>query len=385
MTSIIKAVFFALLKFSITGEVLPDTIKNDFDANMLKPLFVLSKRHDVTHLIADALDKNNLFFNEDDTRNLFLRERDIAIYRYEQINYEYQEVCKVLEEEKISFLPLKGSIMRSYYPEPWMRTSCDVDILIQERDLTRISDVLSNQLNFTAGEIGKNDANFYAPSGVHFEFRYRLSGLTEQAQEVVSRIWLFAKPRGGVQLFLTDEMFYFYHIEHMAEHFSSSGCGIRFFLDVWILNNNLKIDRNILEGYLKDAGMNRFEKAVQDAVGYWFDNKEKTAIVDEIESYVLNAGLYGIMENRVVNQQRRNGGKARYLISRVFLSYDELKYKYPLLKTYPILYPFYQIKRWLKFFKKDTKTRALHELEETRNGDKNKQERVVNLLKNLGL
>ena len=384
MTSRIKTVFFALLKFSITGEILPDNIKKNFDVTILKPLFVLSKKHDVIHLIADALEKNDLFFNEDDIRKRFLRERDMAVYRYEQINYEYQEVCEVLEEEKISFLPLKGSIMRSYYPEPWMRTSCDVDILIQERDLKRISDVLSSRLSFTVAEVGKNDANFYAPSGVHFEFRYRLSGLTEQAQEVVSRIWLFAKTRGGVQLFLSDEMFYFYHIEHMAEHFSSSGCGVRFFLDVWILNNNLKIDRKILDEHLKDAGIDRFEKAVQDVVRYWFEDGEKTDIVDKVECYVLRAGLYGLMENRVVSHQRRKGGKTRYLLSRIFIPYDQMKYKYPKLQKWSILYPFYIVKRCFLLFNKDKRKLALREVDQTINATQD-QEHISKLLKDLDL
>ena len=31
--------------------------------------------------------------------------------------------CAVLEEAKIPYIPLKGTVLRDYYPEAWMRTS----------------------------------------------------------------------------------------------------------------------------------------------------------------------------------------------------------------------------------------------------------------------
>ena len=47
----------------------------------------------------------------------------IAIYRYEKINYELNRLRSALNEAQIPFIPLKGSVLRQYYPEPWMRTS----------------------------------------------------------------------------------------------------------------------------------------------------------------------------------------------------------------------------------------------------------------------
>lgn len=47
----------------------------------------------------------------------------IAIYRYEKINYELNRLRSALNEAQIPFIPLEGSVLRQYYPEPWMRTS----------------------------------------------------------------------------------------------------------------------------------------------------------------------------------------------------------------------------------------------------------------------
>ena len=46
-----------------------------------------------------------------------------------------QKTSFKIKKVQIPFLPLKGSVIRQYYPEPWMRTSCDIDILVDfEKD-----------------------------------------------------------------------------------------------------------------------------------------------------------------------------------------------------------------------------------------------------------
>ena len=62
-----------------------------------------------------------------------------------------------------------------------------------------------------------------------------------------------------------------------------------------------------------------------------------------------------------------------------------LKYQYPKLQKWPILYPFYTIKRWLNLLKKDSRERSLKELKETTSGDAEKQQRIAKLLEELAL
>ena len=59
---------------------------------------------------------------------------------------------------------------------------------------------------------------------------------------VLAQIWdtaVSAGP-GSHRLLLADEMFYFYHIAHMVKHFEVGGCGIRPFLDLWIMNHRME-------------------------------------------------------------------------------------------------------------------------------------------------
>ena len=85
-------------------------------------LYKLSKAHDLAHLVGDALIKNDLIGN-DEIKEKYQKQVMIAIYRYEKINYELNRLRSALNEARIPFIPLKGSVLRQYYPEPWMRTS----------------------------------------------------------------------------------------------------------------------------------------------------------------------------------------------------------------------------------------------------------------------
>jgi hypothetical protein len=67
-----------------------------------------------------------------------------------------------------------------------------------------------------------------------------------------------------------------------------------------------------------------------------------------MESFVLHGGVYGSADNRVAISQKKRGGRAGYLFSRVFAPYDKLKRYYPILEKYPILTPVMQVRRWRK-------------------------------------
>ena len=60
-----------------------------------------------------------------------------AQYRFVKQEAELEHIRAVLEREGIAYVPLKGAVMRALYAEPWMRTSCDIDVLVHETDLER--------------------------------------------------------------------------------------------------------------------------------------------------------------------------------------------------------------------------------------------------------
>ena len=62
----------------------------------------------------------------------------MALYRYEQKKYVKEQIEKVLDRENIEHIFLKGATLCNYYPEPWMRTSCDIDVLVKREDHQKV-------------------------------------------------------------------------------------------------------------------------------------------------------------------------------------------------------------------------------------------------------
>ena len=388
MQRTVEKVLFALIRFEINGDELCDEIKNLITLEMLPALFKLSKRHDLAHLIGDALDKHGLLPDGTEAKKRFLQERNMAVYRYEQIQYEFEQICDTLEKAKIPFIPLKGSIIRSFYPEPWMRTSCDIDILVDKSNLEQVKECLVCDLEYQVENVeSSHDISLYAPSGVHLELHHSLveEGRAQSSSDILYGVWENVVESHSYQKEMLDEIFYFYHVAHMAKHFEIGGCGVRPFLDSYLLLHHAQYRTEACYRLLQQGRLLTFAKAVEETSNVWFYKMEATSLSREIQDYILYAGMYADTENRAAVQQAKKGGRIQYLWSRIFLPYEQLKTQYPNLGKRKIWFPFYQIKRWCRLlFGKDSKN-VSRELKANVNMQADKKERIAKLLKDLEL
>ena len=235
--------FFRLIGSAIGGDELSNKEKESYSAEMLSPMLKAAKQHDILHLLVLGLKNNNLLDGDSQNLETVLFK---AVYRYEQINYDFTRLCDALEKAQIPFIPLKGSVIRSYYPEPWMRTSCDIDVLVHEADLETAVDSLVGTLGYTYKHKFTHDVSLVTPNGVHVELHYSLmeDEPVKSSFLVLNHAWDTAVRSQGHDYWyeLSDEVFYFYHIAHMAKHFENGGCGIRPFVDLRILNRQIRFD-----------------------------------------------------------------------------------------------------------------------------------------------
>ena len=369
MEQTVKKIFFALLRFEVKQTEIQAEVKNLITQEILPALYKFAKRQDLAHLIGDALEKNGFLLDGSEAKKHFLKERTLAVYRHEQQRYELEQICQVLEDEKIPFIPLKGSVIRDLYPEAWMRTSCDIDVLVKEEILDKASEILCRRLAYTTDNKRTiNDLSLHSPSGVHLELHYDLTEGEKYGRDILSDIWSYTTPSQSknYQLLLTDEAFYFYHIAHMVKHFESGGCGVRPFVDLWLLNTRLPFNAENREKLLQKGGFLTFAKVSEKLSQVWLDGAELDETGTALEEYILTGGVYGSMQNRVSVQQVKKGSKFKYILSRIFISNKELKLKYPKAGKYPVLIPFYHVVRWFKpLFNRKTAKRSLTELNQT--------------------
>lgn len=378
---------FTLLRSAVCGNSLSDEERALYHAETLPEIVSLAQRHDVAHLLVLGLKKNGLL--DADSKKL---EGKIvtAVYRYGTLNYELTTLSDALEKAKIPFLPLKGSVIRKYYPEPWMRTSCDIDVLVHAEDLQRAISYLADNLGYRSGRQNSHDVSMLAQGGGHIELHYDLleDGNANSAAAVLKNIWDTAVKQAGCnyQYEMSDEMFYFYHIAHMAKHFvSTGGCGVRPFLDIWVLNHRVDFDRKKRAKLLEDGGLAVFAEQAELLSEIWFGNAKHTEVTKSMEEYVLRGGVYGTNENRITLQQQKQGGRIKYAVSKIFISYNELEFHYPILHKYRFLTPVMEVRRWGKLIFCGHLKRTAKELRYNNAISKDAAEEAQRLLKSVGL
>ena len=266
-----------------------------------------------------------------------------------------------------------------------MRTSCDIDILVEEKNLQSAIGVLEEKLGYQCTTIGQHDAQIFAPSGVHIELHYSLleSGSKTAVIPILEQVWQKAEEVSLYHKKMPDDLFYVYVISHIAKHLKFGGCGIRALMDLWILTEKIPHDKTQRERLLKQAELFTLANGLEKLSRVWFSCAEADDLTIALEEYVLTGGVYGSSGNKVAAQQSRKKNKVAYLCSRLFLPYSQMKFRYPKLQKYPILYPFYVVKRMFLLFKKDAKERAVYEWNQVQNGDDEKRENVAKLLQDL--
>lgn len=378
---------FALLRSAVCGGLLSSEEISSYSPDVLPEITALAQKHDVIHLIVFALKKNGLL--DESNKNLESKML-IAVYRLEKLNYELTKLCATLEQAKIPFIPLKGSVLRQYYPEPWMRTSCDIDVLVHGEDLQRVVSYLSDNLGYRRESQNSHDISMFTQGGVHIEVHYNLveNGGVNSALAVLDTVWDTAIRRDGYTCHyeMPDEMFYFYHIAHMAKHFvGTGGCGIRPFLDIWVLNHRIDFDREKRDKLLFDGGLSVFAKQAELLSEVWFGNAKHTEITKQMEEYILRGGVYGTNTNRVAVQQQKRGGKLKYALSKIFIPYDVIKFHYPILQKHRWLTPIMEVRRWGKLIFCGHLKRTVNELKYNSTISEDAATKAQALLKNVGL
>jgi hypothetical protein len=385
-----EELLLALVSEQICQRDIDGVVPQSLSPEELEALYNLAKKQDLAHIAGHALAAHGVL-GQDPISEKLRKHSVLAVYRHAQMNYELTRICQTLEQNQIHYIPLKGSVLRAYYPEPWMRTSCDIDILVREEVLDTAIRVLTERLGYTSHPKSDHDVSLFSSGGVHLELHFdtiQERYETNNCRQVLAGIWEDATPKseGSFHYCMSDPMFYFYHMAHMAKHFEVGGCGIRPFLDIWILNNRVAHDRQKREQLLEAGGLLKFARAAEKLSAVWFSGGEADSVTRLLHDYILRAGLYGDNENRAAMGQAKRGGKFRYLITqRVFMPYDYLKAEYPILKKHKWLTPAYQVVRWLRMLFSGHARRTLRELKSNMTVAKEDTASAETLLKELGL
>lgn len=382
----ITKILVALVRAVINAEPLDEKTISQITPEILEELYTLSNNHDVTHFVSDALYKNRLLSNEEDVAGLFKSAQFSALIRYARLEQEQQRIYKIFSDENISFVPLKGAVVRKYYNEPYMRTSCDIDVLIHEEDLTRATELLKEKLNYSAEEKAYHDISLYSADGVHLELHFNILEHIENIDALLTKVWDFTIPsENSCEYTLTNEFLMFHLVAHAMYHFVNGGCGIKPFVDIYVLKEKINFDNDLLEKMCADCKILQFYRKCCDLIDVWFGQKEHDNVTLAMEKFVISGGTYGTLSNKLTVERTEVNGGTGYLLKRIFMKKSDLQINYPLLKKYPVLFPYYTVKRWFGLLGYKRQARIISELKTNSLVTEQKINDVSDMLRWLGL
>lgn len=380
---------FALIRTVIGQNESLDDDDRAIIRDNIEQIYVVSERCDMAHLVGYALEKAELISPENEFFAKFQEEQYLSIVRSERMIFELDRICNTFEKNKIKHIPLKGAVIRNMYPESWMRTSSDIDVLVHKEDLEAAKKCLVEELKYRTAQEGPHDHSLFTPEELHIEVHFDLieEGIAKSSREVLNNVWDYAKLVGGTEYKyeLSDGMFYFYHIAHLAKHMSAAGMGMRPFLDVWIINKTSTKNVEERGRLLSMCELNRFSSLCEEVSEHWFggsDNASESA--RKLELFVLNCGTYGSFENRITTLNN-GGGTAQFIRRRIFLSCEALCSMYPSLKKHKWLMPIYQVRRWCKLFSVRMFKKAIHEVRVSNSISQKDVENMHSFLSGIGL
>lgn len=382
----VSDIMMSLVRCEICGAEFPSKAVAALDERQLAELYELSRKHDMAHIVASSLLSHGALA-DGELKSAFSKEQMTAVFRHAQIRHELSRVCRALAAEGIEYMPLKGSVIRKYYPKPEFRTSCDIDIFLHSEDVERASTVMMEKLGYKFDTRTPHDVAFYSPSRTHVELHFDLIEENEDIRATLSRVWVDSRPDAdfpGGRL-MSTEMFITYHFAHMAKHFLGGGCGVRPLLDLWIIGNKMSFDDDKLSALLSECKLQKFALEMMNLSDAWFCGAEHNELTREAADYILGAGVYGKLENRIAIAQGGKKGKFTYVLGRIFLPYSKLKRIYPRLEKYPILLPFYEVKRWFRYFARKGTSSAAREMKVNGSISDDRIERLRAMRENLEL
>ena len=377
---------FSLLRSAIAGIRLTEEERNRISPELLDELLKISSKHEVAHLLVLGLKKNDLITTSDVMFKQYILK---TVYKYERMQKEYENLKEALEKAEIPFLPLKGSVIRKYYPESWMRTSCDIDVLVHAEKLDIAISYLMKKLQYVEKDRSTHDISLVSPTGIVVELHFDLveEERANKAIDVLRLVWdnVVLCENCKYMYEMKDSFFYFYHVAHMAKHFENGGCGIRPFIDLWILENLKNRNQNACDELLLQGDLLRFAEVSRHLSDVWFGNGKPNEITLQMQDFILKGGAYGASDNRVAIQQKKRGGRIGYFISRMIIPYERLKRYYPVLEKHRWMMPFYQIKRWFMLLDPNIAKMAKNEININRKLEKTRADEMNIFLDNIGL
>lgn len=353
MVNDLKKVCLSLLNSALTGQ--PTVLDEEVDWSQL---YKLAKRHHIVNLLSEGLFRANIS-TDDERLEPFYCSSCNELMRSERQMKELAKLFAMFEKNGIDYIPLKGTVLKSLYPSPEMRTMGDADILIRFEQYEQIRPLML-ELGFVSVEENEHDLVWEKKNALYLELHKRLIPTYVVDYTAIGSGWETATrvSEDTHRYAMRAEDEYLFLFVHLAKHYRHGGVGIKQMTDLFVYQQaHSDLDKQYIADKLKEMSLYEFYGNITETLATWFDNAPTTPKTDFITEIIFKSGAFGTVEQTVlsgaVKNAKKNEGvsysRIRFnsFLNALFLPYKDMCEKYAFLKKMPILLPAMWVYRWI--------------------------------------
>ena len=238
-----------------------------------------------------------------------------------RVEFAHNEVHRILSDNNIPYVILKGVASASYYKEPMLRMMGDVDVLVRPDDIAKADKLLKSIGFVTADDIHGDDMHigYKRNDGIACELHRRIGWAPKNSVGDTVNKYLYDIFEKSFEYKMSNGSCIvpckFHHglilLLHTATHLTHEGVGLRHLCDWAVFVNSFSNDEFValFEQPLKEMGLWRFAQLLTlccvSHLGC--DQKEWAGeddnnLIDSIVFDILNGGNFGTKDTDRYNQ-----------------------------------------------------------------------------------
>ncbi len=283
-----------------------------------------------------------------------------------KVSAEHCELHRIMKQNDIPYVTLKGCASSSYYDEPDLRSMGDVDFLVREKDIEKgIKALENNGFKRDKYEFTTNQSAYHRQPDSLWEIHKSPTGIpksdvgekiSHSLSDIIDTAQLHQKD--GLEFYVPSV---FHHgvilLLHKASHMTTSGLGLRHLCDWAVFESKLSDVEfcEIFEIKLKEFGLWRFaqimtllcEKYLGAPMRDWaHDCDVNDSELENLMLDILSGGNFGKKDKNRYREIKyltdRNEGKLgeKNIFLQAFQSLNDKVYNdYKFIKSFKVLLP----------------------------------------------
>ena len=343
---------YLLQCFAHKERPIPSRVECMDQDSLLRLATVHSLSMAVGHTLRGLLDENDA--------HRWKQAESLALRSAVLLDAERRQLVSFLEESGIWYMPLKGIVIKDFYPVYGTREMADNDIFFDAGKAETVHDWFVAH-GYRVNEYNTSHQDIYAkPPACFFEMHRSLfepfnGVLYDYYRDVDTRLLPDEKTSCGRRF--SDEDFYIYFFAHAAKHFQKAGNGLRSLLDLYFIVTALpNLNWQYVCGELEKMGLREEEALTRSLALHVFSSIPADGPVSLPEdeavllSEIVRSGTLGTRE-QVVERSLSRLQKEDELLTGISLKWRYIyKRLFPPAELYALSHPVVYRNRWMRPF-----------------------------------